>query len=130
MRSIAIEMIKDSCVPEQFRIIDDRSIGASDWLCVKREYIIAHAQTGNMLIFWGHKSEDNESRSVSGYTYNPDTCERYTIDEIREKGFNFPVFDSRMSLNEAVRCIQTGNLIIKPEDLRLLGYKAETVYIK
>lgn len=84
-----------------------------------REYIIVCNEHNGIfagcLLFWGHKTEDNERRSFGGYTSDIDNCEMYTLKEIEEKGYNFPVFDSRK--HDIYWMLDQDDVVIKKSDL-------------
>ena len=83
-----------------------------------REYVIVcneHKGIFNgALLFWGHKTEDNEKRSFGGYTSDISNCERYTLKEIKDKGYNFRVYEEDMKLLDFLKL---DNVIIKYSDL-------------
>ena len=93
---------------------------------MEREYVILCNEHSGLFrgaaLFWGHKTEDNEKRSFGGYTSDIDGCEMYTLEEIKNNGYNFPVFH-RDSFGEkddeevwwSIR--QISDIIIKKEDL-------------
>lgn len=71
---------------------------------MQREYVIVcNVHKGifdGALLFWGHKTEDRESRSFGGYTNDIDKCEVYTLEEIEQTKYGFPVYHDGMSFNE------------------------------
>ena len=72
-----------------------------------REYIIVCNEHKGVfagtLLFWGHKTEDNEKRSFGGYTSDIDKCEMYTLKEIEEKNYRFPVYEEGMSFYDFIK---------------------------
>lgn len=66
------------------------------------------------LLFWGHKTEDNEKRSFGGYTLDIDKCETYTLKDIEEKNYHFPVYEKDMSFYDFLKL---DDVIIKKTDL-------------
>lgn len=96
---------------------------------MNREYVIVcnehRAMWNGCLLFWGHKTEDKKKRSFGGYTSDIDKCERYTLDEIRNKGYPFVEFNNDMDWQEFRKC---DDIIIKESDLEKLGYKIMKVY--
>lgn len=86
--------------------------------CLDREYIIVCNEHSGIfrgaLLFWGHKTEDNEKRSFGGYTSDIDKCERYTLKEIKDKGYNFPIYKQDMELQDFLKL---DDVIIKYRDL-------------
>lgn len=85
---------------------------------MKRDYIIVCNEHKGMwagcLLFWGHKTEDNDKRSFGGYTSNFDACERYTPEEIRKKNYNFPIVDKNI---DEVTFRKMEDVIISVDDL-------------
>jgi hypothetical protein len=62
-----------------------------------RNYVIIcnrHKGIGNStLLFWGRKTEDNaKRRSFGGYTSDFNLCEKYTLEEIENSDYKFPVY--------------------------------------
>lgn len=62
-----------------------------------RDYVIVcnehKAMFPGCLLFWGCKTQDDEPRSFGGYTSDITECERYTMEELRNSGYNFPIYD-------------------------------------
>ena len=83
-----------------------------------REYIIVCNEHEGVftgaLLFWGHKTEDNEERSFGGYTSDIDKCEMYTLKEIEDKGYHFPIYERGMELRDFLKL---DDVIIKYSDL-------------
>lgn len=83
-----------------------------------REYIIVcnkhKSNFRGALLFWGHKTEDNEKRSFGGYTSDINGCEMYTLKEIEEKHYHFPVYKNDMSFDDFLKL---DDVIIKKSDL-------------
>lgn len=64
----------------------------------KRKYVIVcNEHSAGWLLFWGHRTQDHESRSFGGYTRNIDGCEIYSEDEVKKKGYH--------SLNTMMGCL-------------------------
>jgi len=88
----------------------------------KREYIIVcnehNAIFNGALLFWGHKTNDNESRSFGGYTSDLDKCERYSLEEIENKHYHFPIYNKSMTFQEFK---SLDDIIIKESDLQNFG---------
>ena len=83
-----------------------------------REYIIVCNEYKGMfpgcLLFWGHKTEDNEKRSFGGYTSDIDECEMYTLEEIEAKSYHFPKYAETMNFKKFK---SYDDIIIKKSDL-------------
>ena len=75
---------------------------------MEREYVIVSNRHKSMfpgcILFWGHHTEDDEKRSFGGYTSGLDKCERYSLEDIKNKGLEFPF--NKM-----------GDIVIKVDDL-------------
>lgn len=84
---------------------------------MEREYIIVcnehRAIFQGCLLFWGHRTRDKESRSFGGYTSDIDKCEIYTLEEIEQEGYRFPVYNGE---NES-DFKKLDDVIIKIDDL-------------
>lgn len=83
-----------------------------------REYIIVCNEHKGIftgaLLFWGHKTEDNERRSFGGYTSDIDKCEMYTLKEIKEKELSLPVYKEGMSFYDFLKL---DDVVIRKRDL-------------
>lgn len=91
---------------------------------MERDYVIVcNEHSGyypGVLLFWGHFTQDKaECRSFGGYTSDLDRCERYALEEIQRSGFEFPVYDGRMTA-QSFRNHQ--DIAIKIDQLKELGY--------
>lgn len=95
----------------------------------ERKYAIVCNEHSGMwpgtLLFWGHRTQDNEARSFGGYTSNIDGCELYSDKEIKEKGYHFPRYHEGMTWEEFRGY---DDIVIKPESLADLGYKQMRVW--
>lgn len=63
---------------------------------MERNYVVVcnrHKGISGSLLFWGNKTKDNaKRRSFGGYRSNFNECEKYTLQEIKESGYNFPIY--------------------------------------
>lgn len=88
----------------------------------ERKYVIVcNEHSGNWpgaLLFWGHRTQDNENRSFGGYTSDIDGCELYSDRELKEKGYHFPRFREGMTLEEFRGY---DDVVIDPRHLEDLG---------
>lgn len=112
--------------------IDDKNlyfptVGANMWQSDEdneRKYVIVcNEHSGNwagVLLFWGHRTQDNETRSFGGYTSDIDKCELYSDRDLKEKGYHFPKFREGMTLEEFRGY---DDVLIEPKYLENLGYK-------
>lgn len=84
-----------------------------------RKYVIVcneHSAIFNgALLFWGHKTNDSENRSFGGYTSDYMKCERYSLKEIEEQHYHFPVYQAGMSFGDFKK---EDDIIISIEDLK------------
>ena len=85
----------------------------------KRQYVIVcnehNAIFGGALLFWGHRTNDNESRSFGGYTSDFSNCELYTLKEIENKHYHFPIYNDTMDYSKFK---SYEDIIIKVDDLK------------
>ena len=85
----------------------------------KRQYVIVcnkhNAIFGGALLFWGHRTNDNENRSFGGYTSDFSNCELYTLEEIENKHYHFPIYNDTMDYKEFK---SYDDIIIKVDDLK------------
>lgn len=52
----------------------------------ERKYVLVSAKwTKEHLVFWGRLTKDEEDRSYGGYTSDLKSCERYSLDEVKEQ---------------------------------------------
>lgn len=90
----------------------------------KREYVLVSwkwSWKNGYLLFWGEQTEDQEKRSFGGYTQDVDTCEKYSKEDLKEKGF--PFWRSR-SLQELDR---EKSYAVKISDLHKFGAKQTVI---
>lgn len=84
---------------------------------MKREYVIVsnrhQSRFPGCVLFWGYRTEDNEKRSFGGYTYGLDKCERYTLEDIKKHGLNFPLYNGE----DEYEFNKIGDVIVKIDDL-------------
>ena len=89
-----------------------------------RKYVIVcnkhKAMWNGCLLFWGHLTDDEESRSFGGYTSDIEQCERYTLEEIQDEHYTFPVYDEdTMTRRDFLNC---EDIVISILQLVKLGY--------
>ena len=84
---------------------------------MSRDYVVVcnkhNAIFLGCLLFWGHRTQDEESRSFCGYTSDINKCERYTAEELYNSGYKLPIYNGE---NEA-EFRKIDNVIIKVDDL-------------
>lgn len=70
---------------------------------INREYIIVcnehKAMFPGCLLFWGHRTQDEETRSFGGYTSDINKCERYTAEELYNCGYKFPIYNGENEID-------------------------------
>ncbi len=96
-------------------------------IATDREYVIVSFEHSGQsdLAFWGSLTDDKEKRSFSGYTFDLDSCERYTQDEVIEAD-NPALFYQGESLYELMKSYI--DVAIKVDDLlSIVGLKAQRV---
>lgn len=96
-------------------------------IATNREYVIVSFEHSGQsdLAFWGLLTDDKEKRSFSGYTFDLDSCERYTQDEIIEAD-NPALFYQGESLYELMKSYV--DVAIKVDDLlSIVGLKTQRV---
>lgn len=97
----------------------------------ERKYVIVcNEHSGNwpgVLLFWGHRTQDYENRSFGGYTSDIDSCELYSENEVKEKGYHFPRYCEGMTWEEFRGY---DDVLIEPECLEKLGYKQMRMWYK
>lgn len=95
-----------------------------------RDYVIVcnrHKSIYGGLLFWGLKTKDEEKRSFGGYTGDINSCERYTLEEATNNGYNFPVYGKGCNHDNFK---QFDDFIIEIKRLERLGYKPITIYAR
>lgn len=51
-----------------------------------RKYVLVSAKrTKETLVFWGRLTKDEDERSFGGYTSDLNSCERYSLDEVKDE---------------------------------------------
>lgn len=65
------------------------------------------------MLFWGHHTEDDEKRSLGGYTSGLDKCERYTLEDINKNGLKFPLYNGE----DEYEFNKIDDVIVKIDDL-------------
>ena len=96
-----------------------------------RKYVIIcnrYKGIGGTLLFWGSKTEDNaEKRSFGGYTSNFNACEKYTLEEIDNSNYKFPVY-GRDCNHDNYRKFE--DFAIEICRLERLGYRPMLIYYR
>jgi hypothetical protein len=91
----------------------------------EREYVIASTKhvTNGILQFWGHISDDDEPRSLSGYPIDLEACERYTREELIDSHEPFPFYRKNM------RIFKHEHFFVKISDLEKIGRKKTIIIL-
>jgi hypothetical protein len=96
-----------------------------------RRYVIVCNEHSGMfrgtLLFWGSRTEEGQERSFGGYTSDIDNCEIYSENEVKEKGYYFPMYHDGMTWEEFRGY---DDILIEPQYLEKLGYKQMRVWYK
>ena len=79
------------------------------------------------LSFWGQKTEDKEKRSFGGYTGDINKCERYTLEEAMNNGYNFPLYGKSCNHDNFQKY---DDFVIEIRRLERLGYRPITIYVR
>ncbi|MBO0537929.1 hypothetical protein EXQ27_04270 [Clostridium botulinum] len=98
---------------------------------MERNYVVVcnrHKGIDDSLLFWGNKTEDNaKRRSFGGYTNDFNACEKYTLAEIGNSNYKFPVY-GRDCNHDNFR--QFEDFAIKISRLKRLGYRPILIYYR
>lgn len=55
-------------------------------MSTERKYVLVSAKwTKEYLVFWGRLTKDEDERSFGGYTSDLNSCERYSLDEVKDR---------------------------------------------
>ncbi|MDU7251347.1 MAG: hypothetical protein E6274_03250 [Clostridium sp.] len=97
---------------------------------MERRYVVIcnrYRGIGGSLLFWGRHTKDNEKRSFGGYTSDFNGCEKYTLEEIEQSGYNFPIY-GQDAHHDNYKSFE--DFAIEIKRLKILGYKPMTIYYK
>jgi hypothetical protein len=95
-----------------------------------RKYVVIcneHKGIGGALLFWGTKTKDEDRRSFGGYTNDFNMCERYTLAEINNSGYHFPVYGKDLNHDNFSKI---DDFAIEVSRLKRLGYKPKLIYYR
>ncbi|MBD8013853.1 hypothetical protein [Planococcus wigleyi] len=93
-----------------------------------RKYVLLSVKwTKNTLVFWGSLTDDNEKCSYGGYTDDIDSCERYTLEEIKNESSYFYEYGGE-PFYKLKKMEQDGTWAIRVDELDKLGRKS-TCYL-
>ena len=97
----------------------------------KRDYVVISNEykgIGGSLVFWGRYTEDNaKGRNFGGYRSDFASCEKYTLEELKQSGYNFPIYGKEVN-HDNWRKFE--NFAIEIKRLKRLGYRPLTIYYK
>ena len=79
----------------------------------------------NCLLFWGAYTKDNQKRCFGGYTINLNKCERYTLEEAKNRKLPIYGIDLNYYNYEDVQ-----DFVISIDRLEELDCKSMLVYAK
>lgn len=97
---------------------------------MERNYVVVcnrHKGIGGSLLFWGCLTKDEAKRSFGGYTSDFNGCEKYTLEEVEQSGYNFPVFGLEVGSDNYKGF---DDFAIKIDDLKILRYRAMMIYYR
>lgn len=87
---------------------------------MKREYVVVCMRHKGIikdaLLFWGTKTNDEEERSLSGYTVDIEKCERFTLEEVQKEDFE-------VIASDASGIPASEDFAVKIDDLLKWGYR-------
>lgn len=95
-----------------------------------RNYVVVcneHKGIAGSLLFWGSKTEDNQKRSFGGYTSNFNECEKYTLDEIDNSDYRFPVYGRDINHDNFKK---VEDFAIEIKRLERLGHRPMLIYYR
>lgn len=97
---------------------------------IERKYVIVsnrHTGISGSLLFWGKRTADNEKRSFGGYTSNFNSCEIYTLEDIDNSDYKFPVYGRDLN-HDNYR--QFEDFAIEVRRLERLGHRPMLIYYR
>jgi hypothetical protein len=97
---------------------------------LERNYVIVcniYKGIAGSLLFWGTHTEDDKKRSFGGYTSDLNNCEKYTLKEIKNSEYGFPVYGQEIN-HDNYRKVD--NFAIKIRRLKALGYRPMLIYYR
>ncbi|WP_265575175.1 hypothetical protein [Clostridium botulinum] len=98
---------------------------------MERNYVVVcnrYKGIGGSLLFWGNKTEDNaKRRSFGGYGSNFNECEKYTLQEIKKSGYNFPIYGKDINHDNYMK---VEDFAIEISRLKRLGYRPMLIYYR
>ena len=97
---------------------------------LKRNYVIVcneHKGIAGSLLFWGTHSKDEEKRSFGGYTSDFNACEKYTLKEIEDSNYSFPVYGKGVN-HDNYRKVD--DFVIEIKRLRVLDCRPMLIYYR
>lgn len=96
---------------------------------MNRDYVIVCNKYKSMwngcLLFWGHLTDDKESRSFGGYTSDIEKCEKYTLEEIQNNYYTFPIYDEEVM--DRIDFLNCEDIVITIPQLIELGFRTMKV---
>ena len=97
---------------------------------MERNYVVVcnrYRGVSGSLLFWGTNTKDNEERSFGGYTSDFNACEKYTLEEIKQSGYEFPIYGNGVNHDNYKK---VDDFAIEIKRLRRLGHRPMLIYYK
>lgn len=97
---------------------------------MKRNYVVIcnrYNGIAGSLLFWGRKTEDEKERSFGGYTSDFNECEKYTLDEIDNSNYKFPVYGRDINHDNFKK---VEDFAIEIGRLKRLGHRPMLIYYR
>lgn len=95
---------------------------------ISRNYVVVcnrHKGLAGALLFWGVKTKDNEERSYGGYTSNLNYCEKYTLEEAKDRRYNFHEYTGN-----TCDWKKFDDFYIRIDQIPELGYRPMLIYYR
>ncbi|GAB6150714.1 hypothetical protein [Clostridium novyi] len=95
----------------------------------RRYVVICNRYRGiaGSLLFWGRYTKDYDKRSFGGYNSDFSRCEKYTLEEIKNSGYEFPIYGEEVHKDNYK---QFEDFAIDIKRLKMLGYRPITIYYR
>jgi hypothetical protein len=97
---------------------------------LNRNYIVVcnrHKGLAGSLLFWGEYTKTGNKRSFGGYTSDFNACEKYTLEEVDNSGYRFPVYGRDCNHDNYMKF---EDFAIEIRRLKRLGYRPMLVYYR
>lgn len=97
---------------------------------LKRNYVVIcnrYKGIAGSLLFWGRKTKDDYERSFGGYTSDFNECEKYTLEEIDNSDYKFPVYGRDINHDNFKK---VEDFAIEINRLKRLGHRPMMIYYR